>query len=169
MFELDKEVAFVTGASRGIGQAIALSLGSRGASVIGTSTTDEGAQRITKVFRERGIDGHGEILDVTNAESILVVVAKIEKEFGSVSILINNAGITRDNLLLRMKRDEWDEVLNTNLSSIFNVTKACLRGMIRARKGRIINLASIVGATGNPGQTNYSAAKAGMVGFTKSA
>ena len=168
MFELDNEVAVVTGASRGIGEAIALSLGSRGALVVGTSTTHEGAQNITKVFREKGIDGHGEVLDVTNADSVLNVVAKIEKKFDSVSILINNAGITRDNLLLRMRREEWDAVLDTNLSSIFNVTKACLRGMIHARRGRIINLASIVGTTGNPGQTNYSAAKAGILGFTKS-
>ena len=168
MFELDNEIVLVTGASRGIGRSIALALGSRGAFVIGTATTQGGAQNITATFHDRGIRGKGEILEVTKPESIMVLVGEIEKEFNPVSILVNNAGITRDNLLIKMTNEEWSDVLDTNLSSMFRVSKACLRGMIRARKGRIINLASVVATTGNPGQTNYSAAKAGVIGFTKS-
>ena len=168
MFELDNEIVLVTGASRGIGRSIALALGSRGAFVIGTATTQDGAQNITATFHDRGIRGKGEILEVTKPESIMVLVGEIEKEFNPVSILVNNAGITRDNLLIKMTNEEWSDVLDTNLSSMFRVSKACLRGMIRARKGRIINLASVVATTGNPGQTNYSAAKAGVIGFTKS-
>jgi 3-oxoacyl-[acyl-carrier protein] reductase len=168
MFEIDNEIVLVTGASRGIGRSIALALGSRGALVIGTATTQDGAQNITATFRDRGIRGKGEILEVTKPESVMVLVGKIEKEFSPVSILVNNAGITRDNLLIKMTNEEWNDVLDTNLFSMFRVSKACLRGMIRARKGRIINLASVVATTGNPGQTNYSAAKAGVIGFTKS-
>ena len=168
MFEIDNEIALVTGASRGIGRSIALALGSRGAFVIGTATTQDGAQNITATFRDRGIRGKGEILEVTKPESIMLLVGGIEKELNPVSILVNNAGITRDNLLIKMTNEEWNDVLDTNLSSMFRVSKACLRGMIRARKGRIVNLASVVATTGNPGQTNYSAAKAGVIGFTKS-
>ena len=168
MFGLQGEIALVTGASRGIGRSIALAMGKRGASIVGTSTSDAGAQGITAALHEVGIDGRGAELDVTYGERVVDVVRQIEKDFGPVSILVNNAGISRDNLLLRMKDDEWDNILDTNLSSAFRVTKACLRGMTRARKGRIINVTSVVGATGSPGQTNYAAAKAGLVGFTKS-
>ena len=168
MFELQGQIALVTGASRGIGQSIALSMGKQGASIVGTSTSELGAQRVTAALSDAGIEGGGAVLDVTHGESVLNVVNQIEENFGPVSILVNNAGITRDNLLLRMKDEEWDDILETNLSSVFRVTKACLRGMVRARRGRVINVTSIVGATGNPGQTNYAAAKAGLVGFTKS-
>jgi 3-oxoacyl-[acyl-carrier protein] reductase len=143
-------------------------MGQRGASIIGTSTSEQGARGVTAALSDAGIEGRGVVLDVTHGESVFNVVRQIEENFGPISILVNNAGITRDNLLLRMKDEEWDDTLETNLSSVFRVTKACLRGMIRARKGRVINLTSIVGATGNPGQTNYAAAKAGLVGFTKS-
>jgi 3-oxoacyl-[acyl-carrier protein] reductase len=168
MFELQGEIALVTGASRGIGRAIALSMGQQGASIIGTSTSELGAQGVTAALSDAGIEGRGEVLDVTHGENVSDVVRQVENNFGPISILVNNAGITRDNLLLRMKDEEWNDILETNLSSVFRVTKACMRGMIRARKGRVINVTSIVGATGNPGQTNYAAAKAGLVGFTKS-
>ena len=168
MFALQGEIALVTGASRGIGRSIALTMGQQGASIVGTSTSDLGAQGVTTALDEAGIDGKGAVLDVTHGDNVVNVVRQIEEDFGPVSILVNNAGITRDNLLLRMKDEEWDDILDTNLSSVFRVTKACLRGMTRARKGRVINVTSIVGATGNPGQTNYAAAKAGLVGFTKS-
>ena len=168
MFELDDNIALVTGASRGIGYSIAGALAQQGASVIGTSTTKEGADYITTDFRKKNLDCHGEILDVTKIESIESLIRKIEANHGHISILINNAGVTRDNILLRMKNEEWDEVINTNLSSVFRVTKACLKNMIRQKKGRIINLTSVVGAVGNIGQTNYSASKAGIVGLTKS-
>ena len=168
MFELQGHVALVTGASRGIGRSIALSMGRQGASIVGTSTSELGARGVTAALSDAGIEGRGVVLDVTHGESVLNVVNLIEENFGTISILVNNAGITRDNLLLRMKDKEWDDILETNLSSVFRVTKACLRAMIRARRGRVINVTSIVGATGNPGQTNYAAAKAGLVGFTKS-
>ena len=168
MFALQGEIALVTGASRGIGRSIALTMGQQGASIVGTSTSDLGAQGVTTALDEAGIDGKGAVLDVTHGDNVVNVVRQIEEDFGPVTILVNNAGITRDNLLLRMKDEEWDDILDTNLSSVFRVTKACLRGMTRARKGRVINVTSIVGATGNPGQTNYAAAKAGLVGFTKS-
>jgi 3-oxoacyl-[acyl-carrier protein] reductase len=168
MFELQGQIALVTGASRGIGHSIALGIGQQGASVVGTATSELGAEGVTASLIDAGIEGRGAVLDVTHKESVFNVVRQIEKDFGPISILVNNAGITRDSLLLRMKDEEWDDLLDTNLSSVFRVTKACLRGMIRARKGRIINVTSIVGATGNPGQTNYAAAKAGLVGFTKS-
>ena len=168
MFTLQGEIALVTGASRGIGRSIALTMGQQGASIVGTSTSDLGAQGVTTALDEAGIDGKGAVLDVTHGDNVVNVVRQIEEDFGPVTILVNNAGITRDNLLLRMKDEEWDDILDTNLSSVFRVTKACLRGMTRARKGRVINVTSIVGATGNPGQTNYAAAKAGLVGFTKS-
>ena len=168
MFELQGQIALVTGASRGIGRSIALSIGQQGASIVGTATSELGARGVTAALSDAGIKGRGVVLDVTHGESVLNVVRQIEENFGPISILVNNAGITRDNLLLRMKDEEWDDILETNLSSVFRVTKACLRGMVRARRGRVINVTSIVGATGNPGQTNYAAAKAGLVGFTKS-
>jgi 3-oxoacyl-[acyl-carrier protein] reductase len=168
LFDLNDEIALVTGASRGLGRAIALALGGCGARIVGTSTTDIGAETVTDTLQNNGIDGRGEKLDVTQASNVIELVNKVKNEIGPVSILINNAGITRDGLLLRMKSKDWDDVLDTNLSSLFRVTKACLRGMIRAQKGRIINVTSVVGITGNSGQTNYAAAKAGIIGFTKS-
>ena len=168
MLDLQGQIALVTGASRGIGRSIALSMGRQGASIVGTSTSELGARGVTAALIDAGIEGRGVVLDVTHGESVLNVVNQIEENFGPISILVNNAGITRDNLLLRMKDEEWDDILDTNLSSVFRVTKACLRGMVRARRGRVITVTSIVGATGNPGQTNYAAAKAGLVGFTKS-
>jgi len=168
MFTLQGNIALVTGASRGIGRSIALSMGQQGASIVGTSTSELGAQGVTAWLGDAGIEGEGIVLDVTNGERVVNVVQQIEEKFGPISVLVNNAGITKDNLLLRMKEEEWDDILDTNLSSAFRVTKACLRGMTRARRGRIINVTSIVGATGNPGQTNYAASKAGLVGFTKS-
>ncbi|MBL10177.1 MAG: 3-oxoacyl-ACP reductase [Acidiferrobacteraceae bacterium] len=168
MFELDNNIALVTGASRGIGYSVALALAQQGASVIGTSTTKEGAEHITNDFRDKNLDCHGEVLDVTKTESVEHLIRKIESDQGHISILVNNAGVTRDNILIRMKNEEWNEVIDTNLSSIFRVTKACLKNMIRKKNGRIINLTSVVGKVGNIGQTNYAASKAGMVGFTKS-
>jgi 3-oxoacyl-[acyl-carrier protein] reductase len=166
---LENEIALVTGASRGIGQAIALGLGKQGATVIGTATSEGGATAISEAFSAAGIKGRGAVLNVTNVESIDALFKMIKEECGSApSILVNNAGITRDNLLMRMKDDEWTDIMETNLTSIYRLSKACLRDMMKARRGRIINIASVVGSTGNPGQTNYSAAKAGMIGFTKS-
>ena len=165
---LENNVALVTGASRGIGQAIAIKLGKQGAKVVGTATTDKGAEAIQSVFAEQGVEGIGLNLNVTDDASIDAVMSTIKEQFGTPTILVNNAGITRDNLLMRMKTEEWDAVLNTNLSSVFRLSKACLRGMMKARHGRIVNIASVVGSTGNPGQANYCAAKAGMIGFTKS-
>jgi 3-oxoacyl-[acyl-carrier protein] reductase len=165
---LENNVALVTGASRGIGQAIAIKLGKQGAKVVGTATTDKGAEAIQNVFAEQGVEGIGLNLNVTDDASIDAVMSTIKEQFGTPTILVNNAGITRDNLLMRMKTEEWDAVLNTNLSSVFRLSKACLRGMMKARHGRIVNIASVVGSTGNPGQANYCAAKAGMIGFTKS-
>ncbi|WP_457673339.1 3-oxoacyl-ACP reductase FabG [Thiolapillus sp.] len=164
----DKTIALVTGASRGIGRAIATRLGADGMTVIGTATSDGGAQAISDYFREAGIDGEGMKLDVSDADSVNEVVSAIADKYGAVTVLVNNAGITRDNLLMRMKPEEWDAVINTNLSSLYRVCKACIRGMMKARGGRIINIASVVGNSGNAGQTNYSAAKAGMLGFTRS-
>ena len=165
---LDKQVALVTGASRGIGRAIATQLGKNGAIVIGTATSENGADAITSYLQEAQINGTGMVLDVTQPESVEAVIKQINAQYSAPQILINNAGITRDNLLMRMKEDEWDQIINTNLSSVFRLSKACLRGMMKARNGRIINIASVVGATGNPGQANYAAAKAGIVGFAKS-
>ncbi len=165
---LTGKIAFVTGASRGIGKAIALDLASQGATVIGTATSESGAENISAYLKEAGALGGGKCLNVTDAEMITSVLAEITKEFGVPTILVNNAGITRDNLLMRMKDDEWDDIIQTNLSSVFRMSKACLRGMMKAKGGRIINIASVVGVMGNAGQTNYAAAKAGIIGFSKS-
>ncbi len=165
---LQGEIALVTGASRGIGQAIALELGRQGATVIGTATSEKGAEAIAATLKENGINGTGMMLNVTDAGSVTGVIAAITEQFGVASILVNNAGITRDNLLMRMKDDEWNDIIDTNLTSVFRLSKAVLRGMMKARKGRIISISSVVGVTGNAGQTNYAAAKAGLVGFTKS-
>ena len=165
---LTEDIALVTGASRGIGQAIALALGKQGAKVVGTATTQKGAAAIQSSFDEQGVQGLGLVLDVTDVDAIAALMNQIKDALGAPSILVNNAGITRDNLLVRMKDDEWAAVIDANLSSIFRLSKACLRGMMKARHGRIINIASVVAATGNPGQANYSAAKAGMIGFSKS-
>ena len=165
---LQDEIALVTGASRGIGKAIADTLGAQGAIVVGTATSEEGAAAISERLAAAGIKGRGIRLDVTEQGSVDEVIKTLSGEFGAPSILVNNAGITRDNLLMRMKDDEWDDIINTNLTSVYRLSKACLRAMMKARKGRIINITSVVGETGNPGQTNYSAAKAGLIGFTKS-
>ena len=165
---LDGKLALVTGASRGIGKAIALTLGNAGATVIGTATSEEGANKISKIFTENNIPGNGMMLDVTDNEQISQLLKIITADFGSVDILVNNAGITRDNILIRMKEDEWDDIINTNLSSVYKMSKAVLRGMIKKKSGRIISITSVVGAMGNAGQSNYGAAKAGIIGFTKS-
>jgi 3-oxoacyl-[acyl-carrier protein] reductase len=165
---LQGQIALVTGASRGIGQAIALELGKQGATVIGTATTDKGAQAITDYLAAAGVKGTGLALNVNDAAQIDAVLDSIRKQFGEVSILVNNAGITKDNLLARMSDEEWDDVIATNLKSVFRLSRAVLRAMMKARAGRIINISSVVGSSGNPGQTNYSASKAGMAGFTKS-
>ncbi|MCP4993135.1 MAG: 3-oxoacyl-ACP reductase FabG, partial [Gammaproteobacteria bacterium] len=165
---LENEIALVTGASRGIGSAIADAIGSSGAVVIGTATSEAGAAAITERFKSTGINGIGKVLNVTDPDSVTGLIKEIGSEYGAPTILVNNAGITRDNLMLRMKDAEWADIIETNLTSIFRVSKACLRGMMKAQKGRIINVGSVVGATGNPGQANYAAAKSGMVGFAKS-
>lgn len=165
---LTGELAFVTGASRGIGRAIALALGAQGAKVIGTATSPTGVAAIDSMLAGAGIQGRGLVLDVSDGAAIEAAIADIEGHEGPVTILVNNAGITRDTLLLRMKAEDWDAVIDTNLGSVFRLSKAVLRGMMKARKGRIINIASVVAMTGNPGQANYGAAKAGVGGFTRS-
>lgn len=162
------KVALVTGATRGIGQAIALALSQQGAYVVGTATSQAGAEAISQSFSDCDLKGRGCVVDVTSPDSIAQLMTIFEQELSPPLILVNNAGITQDNLLLRMKEEEWDNVINTNLSSIYHMSKVCLKGMIKARWGRIINVTSVVGATGNAGQTNYAAAKAGMIGFTMS-
>ncbi len=164
--ELEGEIALVTGASRGIGKAIAEQLAAQGATVIGTATSDGGAENITAYLTSAG--GKGMCLNVTDADSIAAVMKAITDDFGPVSILVNNAGITKDNLLMMMKEDQWNDIIETNLTSVYRLSKAVVRTMMKKRKGRIINIASVIGLTGNPGQTNYSASKAGMLGFTKS-
>ncbi len=165
---LEGKIALVTGATRGIGRAIALRLGQQGATVVGTATSESGAQAITDYLKEASIAGTGMLLNVTDASSIEAVVSEIETTFGAPSILVNNAGITRDNLLMRMKDDEWNDIIETNLTPIFKLSKRCLRAMTKARWGRIITITSVVGVMGNAGQTNYAAAKAGVIGFSKS-
>jgi 3-oxoacyl-[acyl-carrier protein] reductase len=163
---LSGEIALVTGASRGIGAAIADELAAQGATVIGTATSESGAKAIADRLAANG--GHGRVLDVANAESIDTLIDGIAKDIGAISILVNNAGITRDNLLMRMKDEDWQAILDTNLTSVYRTSKAVMRAMMKARKGRIINIASVVGVTGNAGQTNYAAAKAGIIAFSKS-
>jgi len=163
---LQGEIALVTGASRGIGAAIADQLASMGATVIGTATSEGGAAAIGERLAANG--GHGRVLDVTDGAAVEALVDGIGKEFGAVSILVNNAGITRDQLLMRMKDDDWQAILDTNLSSVYRTSKAVMRGMMKAKKGRIISIASVIGLTGNPGQANYAAAKAGIIAFSKS-
>ena len=165
---LENEVALVTGASRGIGSAIAAKLGEQGATVIGTATSGAGAESISAQLAAKAITGRGMVLNVTDQGSVESLLREIADAYGAPTILVNNAGITRDNLLMRMQEEEWDIIIETNLKSVYRLSKGCLRAMMKARKGRIINIASVVGSTGNPGQCNYSAAKAGMLGFTKS-
>lgn len=168
MFKLSQRVVLVTGASRGIGKVIADYLGKQGATVIGTATSEQGAAAISDHLAANNISGQGVVLDVTNTSAVEQVVENIQKQFGTIAILVNNAGITRDNLLLRMREDEWNAVIATNLTAVYTVTKACLKGMLKSRWGRIITIGSVVGSSGNPGQTNYCAAKAGVIGFSKS-
>jgi 3-oxoacyl-[acyl-carrier protein] reductase len=165
---LQNEIALVTGASRGIGAAIADKLAQAGATLIGTATTEKGAEAITERLRNAGLKGKGMALNVSDQSSINALMEALAEEFGNPTILVNNAGITRDNLLMRMKDEEWDDIINTNLTSVYRLSKAVLRGMIKARKGRVINISSVVGVIGNAGQTNYAAAKAGIHGFTHS-
>ncbi len=162
---LEGKVALVTGASRGIGRAIALQLGAQGATVIGTATSENGAQNIAQALHDNGVKGTGMLLNVCDAESVAATLKRIQDEFGAPLILVNNAGITRDNLMMRMKDDEWFDVIDTNLNSLYRMSKAVLRGMTKARWGRIISIGSVVGAMGNAGQVNYAAAKAGLEGF----
>ena len=165
---LKEQIALVTGASRGIGRAIAMELGAQGATVIGTATSEGGAAEIQKAFDGAGLSGWGAVLNVTDAAACEVLLGEIEKKYGAVSVLVNNAGITRDNLAMRMKDDEWDAVIDTNLKSVFRMCRLVMRPMLKARTGRIINITSVVGSAGNPGQANYCAAKAGVAGMTRS-
>ncbi len=165
---LQNQIALITGTSRGIGKAIALKLGKDGATVVGTATTDEGAESISNYLNEAGIKGKGIVLNVNDIDQIKNLFTEIRKEFGEVTVLVNNAGITRDDLLVRMKDEKWDEVIGTNLKAIFRLSREVLRAMMMARSGRIINISSIVGSTGNVGQSNYAAAKAGILGLSKS-
>lgn len=165
---LENEIALVTGASRGIGKSIAVELGKQGAVVIGTATSEKGAESISEYLQANNIKGKGYVLDVTQQSSVDQMMSAVQEGFGAPSILVNNAGITKDNLLMRMKDDEWNDIINTNLTSIYRLSKACLRSMMKQRKGRIISISSVVGSAGNMGQTNYAAAKAGLLGFTKS-
>ncbi len=165
---LNEKLVLVTGASRGIGAAISLTLGKAGATVIGTATTEHGAANISRTFNENNILGEGRKLNVTNNEQINDLLKNIVRDYGFVDILINNAGVTNDNILARMKEDEWNDIINTNLNSVYKMSKSVLRGMLKKKSGRIISITSVVGSMGNAGQTNYAAAKAGIIGFTKS-
>jgi len=165
---LTNQIALVTGASRGIGKAIAIGLGRENATVIGTATSEQGANNISEYFKQEGIKGTGLVLNVADPDSITSCLKIINDEFGVIEILINNAGITRDNLLMMMKEDQWQDIIDTNLTSIFRMSKAVIRPMMKKRNGRIISISSVVGSAGNPGQCNYSAAKAGLIGFSKS-
>ena len=165
---MDKQVALVTGASRGIGKAILHALAAEGLAVAGTATTQNGANKIQEELKSNGLNGHALVLDVTQEDSIKSCLENIKEIYSAPTILVNNAGITKDNLLMRMKDDEWNDVINTNLSSMYRLSKACLRDMMKAKTGRIVNISSVVGSSGNAGQTNYAAAKAGIFGFTKS-
>jgi len=165
---MSNQIALVTGASRGIGKAIADKLGAAGMTVVGTATSDDGAAAISDRFKAAGITGSGMKLNVTDAEACSTVIADITEQYGAITVLVNNAGITRDNLFMRMKDDEWDDVIATNLNSVFRLTKLVIKPMVKARAGRIINIASVVGLTGNAGQANYAAAKSGLIGFGKS-
>jgi 3-oxoacyl-[acyl-carrier protein] reductase len=164
---LQGQVALVTGASRGIGQAIAKELGKQGATVVGTATSEAGAAQISADLASAGITGNGLALNVNDAQRCQAIIEEVHASYGALSILVNNAGITRDNLLMRMKDEEWDEIMDTDLRSVFRLTRAVLRGMMKAKSGRVINISSVVACAGNAGQTNYAAAKAGMIGFSK--
>ena len=164
---LDKQIAIVTGASRGIGRAIALELARQGATVIGTATSESGASAITEAFKAAGVSGRGAVLNVNDAAAAEALIDGTVKEFGTLHVLVNNAGITQDQLAMRMKDDDWDAVIDTNLKSVFRLSRAVLRPMMKARGGRIINITSVVGSAGNPGQVNYAAAKAGVAGMTR--
>lgn len=164
----ENKIALVTGASRGIGASIADTLGAEGATVIGTATSESGAEKISARFKEKNIAGEGMVLNVTDADSVAQLLKSVQEKFGAPTILVNNAGITKDNLLMRMSDEEWFDVINTNLSAIFRLSKGCLRGMMKARWGRIINISSVVGQMGNAGQTNYASTKAGVSGFARS-
>jgi len=161
------KVALVTGASRGIGAAISDLLAAQGAVVVGTATSESGAEKISARFKEKGLNGVGMVLNVTDADSVATLIKQVQAEHGAIEILVNNAGITKDNLLMRMSEDEWFDVVNTNLSAVYRLSKACLRGMMKVRWGRIINISSVVGSMGNAGQTNYAATKAGVAGFSR--
>lgn len=167
MSDMKGEIALVTGASRGIGRAIALALGRRGATVVGTATSDSGAESINNYLKENSIQGRGAALDVTAQGSVDGLLGELAETLGAPTVLVNNAGITRDGLLMRMKEEDWDAILDTNLKSIYRMSKACLRAMTKARHGRIISIGSVVGVMGNAGQCNYAAAKAGLVGFSR--
>lgn len=164
---MENKIALVTGASRGIGAAIADLLAAQGAIVVGTATSDKGAQAISARLAEKGLQGEGMVLNVTDAESVAALLAAVTEKYGAPQILVNNAGITKDNLLMRMSDEEWFDVINTNLSAIYRLSKGCLRGMMKARWGRIINISSVVGSMGNAGQSNYAATKAGVAGFAR--
>ncbi len=165
---LEQDIALVTGASRGIGRAIAMGLAARGAQVIGTATSEEGARSVSEMLASHGYNGRGAVLDAASAESIDALLAQLDQSACMPTILVNNAAITRDMLLVRMKPEDWDRVIGTNLTAVFRISKAVLRRMMKERRGRIVNVTSVVALTGNPGQSNYAAAKAGIIGFTKS-